>query len=1043
MRRGWLLLILLVIPFVYAEDVSFDISSDSGYFFRDESDLYINFSISDEEGFVEEDRNCNVSFYNSTDNNADFSLVPDFSNGYYNYTCYECDNSYVGVECADGTIESKSIGYQEHWALSLNPSFFPMVSVENDYNITDVHYVDGEGVRHDFIDCNLSFEETDFSFSSLPFSFDYSFVESGTFNWSANCSFSDVGDVSFSGCIMDNGSCVNVSPYEPKLSLADDNPFSDLSSMNGFKLGNYDFNLDGVDDIIILGSELLIYSGDDLESYSSGSLDPVFNSSSFDSSYEFFITDFDWDGDGDILIGGNDELILLTYDGDFSFSESWSGTFNNLASFGSFDIDGDFYKDIIVLNGSHDEPWNYALIEDSDSQKITSGTLNLDNNNLEYCEEFIIFDFNKDTIQDLVCLDKTQNYIRILQRDNLSVNLSSAEFQSYELDYTPSDIFFTDIDSDGEWELGVIKKETTGFDTFYSLLFYEIKNLSKKSIEFNPNAYNIYSHYQTDLMRENKMNFITGTKTSIFETSIIYNQNEIYNTTKLNPRNSLITKNEKIISSECLENTVNCNNYVIQYTENNITDYKDDNFDYSMDIFAEKYSDNVSFSFENISSDWNYNNYFFSADFYEVNQKYRNDYFDSQQNLKYYQVHENNSYNFKVPNEDKYVVSFQPNKYSMILANATNKEKEAKGADCPYVSNLSCYVNTTGGDYNDVVFTSPNSSFVGKRVDWNNISASSNLTFINSSAGSEIINSNFSNSNITMFNLPDIKFTNCIFDNVNFDVHNSSISIDDSSVDLFLNSSTLNSSNSVVNGSKTNSTVYVYNGSSNFTEDVYYYNYSIIEFRNSLNELISLNGSYDDGSFSGNSLQKWFLVQENSSLKNYSFDFELNYEYFNESRFLPYLNSSNVFVFEETHIPSWNYSWNTSNMIDFRNYSLLSSIDNLSGNVSLNESDVVLELEVSDYNFSDLDLESYIDVINSSSFYSNFSNADFRFYGNFSKTVMIPSNNFSVDSVSVFGNVSNGSYYFVSNTNFVNDLPSENFRNINFSEFVNYSHYNG
>jgi hypothetical protein len=218
-----------------------------------------------------------------------------------------------------------------------------MVNIKKEFTIKDIRYINSSNNnnRSEVRSCNLSFG-SDTIQNQDEFHFNYTFKEAdavGAFNYTLNCTYENDYEDSFSNFLywnysLDNISEINVSVYEPKLSLVadEDNPFSGLNSTSGFKLGNYDFNGDYVDDLIVLGDTFMVFDGNDLSV-------PAVNLTGFNYEYDFIVTDADYDGDGDVLIGLADEqanVKNITYlnndDGEFNLTSSVVGSFSYLNS---------------------------------------------------------------------------------------------------------------------------------------------------------------------------------------------------------------------------------------------------------------------------------------------------------------------------------------------------------------------------------------------------------------------------------------------------------------------------------------------------------------------------------------------------------------------------------------------------------------------------------------------------------------------------------------------------------------------------------------
>ena len=652
---------------------------------------------------------CNSTPYNFTFNNVTklFEFYTSFNQSgaqAYSYVC--------GVEACRAAI----VDVDERYLINLTEDLMSMETVQNNYTIEAFEF----NASHDRLNGSCFYDTTGssafFGSQSVSFLNTYSSGERGV---EVSCTFPvEMPTVNLT---------FNVSEYEPKLEFN-----RTLMSIGGtsFTLANFDLNGDLVDDLIVLGDDMKIFDGNDLDT-------AVYTSAGYDSSYEVFITDMDFDGDGDILIGGSSSVDLLTFTGGFSFSTTNLMTVTNvsangIASFGAFEVNNDFYKDVLVLNGSTSN-WDRTIFElngsgiasnNSERFSIQGTSSDLD--------DPLIFDYNKDNIQDIVAIDRSGRWIKVFTRNNFTSNLSKMNYTELSLNYTPSDPAFRDVNSDGFWELSI---NNGSGNTYYSLSSGSINKIS-----FEPLSGSIQENSQVDLMNSDTSGYLQSYFNSTFDRPL--QQYYLNNSLKKSYTGSIFASSllpfdfdldgDSDLVASTFPPPLN-----LTLFENKIDDYIRSNSTNSGNISVVD-SSVVNFTI-NPNTNYEYNDYFFKVKL--GSNTYRNDYFDSQQNLKYYQVDFSNNYAFNFSSTNEYVAEFAINKYSYQLTDFVNETRFS-----PLCSSLlndvtakltTFCIQFSGADLNN--FSAKDIDVQNTTIEWNNV---------------------YSRGNLSLFNISDIEISN-------------------------------------------------------------------------------------------------------------------------------------------------------------------------------------------------------------------------------------------------------------------------------------------
>ncbi len=908
---------------------------------------------------LQNSNNCSFSYDNATFYQANGS-----SGNLYNFTISFINGTYLYFNCSNGTdyFLNWTVPYNQQGKFYLDFDYSPMQYIENEYEIVS-WYVESDRSTIDFDSCDISIDSND-----------YSDVQSYTHTYSNSDNINLVYNCSYSGGWYNGSGYVSVEPYEPQFSVSNSNPFSGISSANGFKLGNYDIDLDGIDDLIVLEDDgLLVFDGVNVRANYSGAGE-ILNSVTLpatgvvmNNDAEFFITDFNWDGIGDILIGNKSDIHLLlgAIDGDgfrFNYGAQVVDGMDHILSFSAFDIDGDFYKDVLVLNATSADggQWQYNYYSLDGDAFVPVNTKIVSGGNYK-CTDMKIIDIDKDTIQDVICYYDVSapNQIKLFHRNNLSMNISEWDYYYINANgFDVKSIFAGDYDSDGHIEIGVDS-------TDYGVYWYNYSGSGlelEESFDFGLNF--LYETQLLDVMGDANYDLIYHAFKGSGVLGIYLVNSLTTKTFDWSP--AYVSANydfDNDSDSEIIYSYIS-GNRLLKIADNNISDFRNLSTEYTAKINVNKTSPIVNFTFSDINTvnGWNYNDYFFKVNM--VGRTYRNDYYDSSQNLKYYLVDKSNLYTFNQNSDDSFAIDFAPNQYSMILADTITDETRCADYDLPF--SLGIAIIASGCDYSGSVRKDfvANVEFDNVRVNINQVvfNASVNFSESNGTVSNSIFNG--SSINISGTDLGVLRFENVSF--INGVVFTGSSESEVKLEGCNLSGMTVNSFDG---------TIYDYGSNTKAIDfaNRYVYNYSTISFLNSTGNPIQLSGSYSDSLGSSNidlskNVSGWFMTWDGTSVV-LNFSFDTDFEYFNETVLMSIDSAVENITFIETHIPEWDYSKNNSHMTDFRNYTLLHDIDTVSNlKVSLVNSPFELstfELNLTfnePINLSDVDLSNLVSV---------------------------------------------------------------------------------
>ena len=558
-----------------------------------------------------------------------------YTDGFFwqNYTFTETSNTYQ-TSCNGSDPTNNLLELDERYNLHLLLERYPMQSVPLLHNVSLFEY----NLSHAQIQigaCTLNISDTVYSNLQTNDTFTHTYTNSGNVPINYNCTYPISGTV--------NGSFnISITPYEPQFFAPSSNPLASHTSATNYKLGAFDFDGDRTDELIIVeDSGLLVLNGSNLSQNFGVSI-----GTSFTNTQGFFATDLDWDGDGDLLVQNGTRLYKLSYDAGSFSATNIGATFPSLAAFGTFEINNDFYKDIIVLNGSGNT-WQYTIYKGDASGFIfnETGFLNLSFNG-DSCDKMLIFDYDKDAIQELICQNSLAGgSVLLFDRDSFTEPLSGIAPTTNPVGFSPltgvaHSMFFADVDSDGEWELGLAETANANVHYFENLstTFDELMVDTLQTASFG-------GHAAFDIMHNDTQNrhytlLQSGIILSTWYGNLVSNK-----TDRSYFGNLMYVQNEG--STDVVVSYFD-GGYKLAYLENNITAYITQPTEFDAPMLLKNYSvagvsPNQSTHVDMVffpSATWPYHDYFFSVDFTGTDSVYRNDYFDSQQNLKYFLVND-------------------------------------------------------------------------------------------------------------------------------------------------------------------------------------------------------------------------------------------------------------------------------------------------------------------------------------------------------------------------------------------------------------------
>jgi hypothetical protein len=696
----------------------------------------------------------------------------------------------------------------------------------------------------------------------------------------------------------------------------------------------------------------------------------------------------------------------------------------------------------------------------------------------------LIFDYDKDAIQELICQNSLSGgSVLLFDRDSFIEPLSGIVPTTNPVGFSPltgvaHSMFFADIDSDGEWELGLA--ETSNANVHY------FENLSSTFDELFVDTLQTASfggHAAFDIMHNNTQNRHYTLLQSGIILSTWYGELVSNKTDRSYFGSPMYVQNEG--STDVVVSYFD-GGYKLAYLENNITAYITQPTEYTAPMLLKNYSvasesanqsTNVDMAFFP-SATWPYHDYFFSVEFTGTDSVYRNDYFDSQQNLKYFLVNDSNRYQFDVLNDNEYEVTFALNRYSMSLTAPKTDSKE--NDDCLCFFTDSCSIETTcefdtGSAVN---FTASFINITNARVLWRNVRTNATIRLLNLTSTTNFIRDSYVfNTTLYIEYGTTLAIRNTTFENTTIVISNISVSLTDSTATglLILNGSknttitsttlqNLSTSNSftgtlVLNNSHIDDALYAngsiryFNSSEAFALNTganqTYYNCTSFTVLDDVGASLVLTGTDSYGTpFSSSAC---LPIRDNVSgvvFINYSyvFTFYTNYQYYPTSQNFTLFGATTQIVLNRTFLPVWDYPLNGSSQTDFRNYSLLQSVDSLS-DVRLSYGEMLNVTVLGSQNYSSLNLSAFLyaddgliqiaDTLgNSTRFAINYSYP----YGS---VVVTPEANLSIGNGTLFGEVTVGSYQIQRDLVSQVVIPKYAYPNVSFDVGIVYENLNG
>jgi len=970
----------------------------------------------------------------------------------------------INVNC-NGSWSELPLSVSDRWVARLSSPVYSMASVPITYEASVQEY----DTNHDLAAAgSCTINATDFVVENVTHGqmIQGTYLSAGSYNIAFNCSFPLTGSVLASGT-------TSVTAYEPQLLASGSNPFSSYASSSRITLGSFDIDGDSMDEVLMLGSSgLSIFNGSNLShDLAHGSGPGLYGASAF------FVTDMDFDGDGDVLLDNGTSLHLLSYDAG-GFSPSTIATeISDIGAFGAFEINNDFYKDALMLNGSANT-WDYTLYRGTASGLVfdSSGRLNLSVG--LSCKNMLIFDYDKDAIQELVCLSSFDGgSVALFDRSGFLGDLHTIAPVIHNLGFDASDLllfqnpmFFSDIDADGEWELGVVELSTNDVHYFENL-----------SSTFDPvftdtmGGASYYGQGGADLMHSNNRSRLYSLLHSGLSLSMHYD-GLISQESAQNYFGSPITLAQND-SSDLLAPYFS-GDYKVAYLENDIARFVPQEASYSVAMTLKNFSLSETNETHSLftemrfepSASWRFSDYEFWVRFIGNNNVYRNDYFDSQQNLKYHLVNASGSYSFAVRNDDAYTVDFALNRFANTRTAFASATKQNDACIC-FFSPFCDLVSTCQFDgSNTTQFLATSINISGAQVLWDAITTNASIRFSDlQPVGSSIRDSQIFNASILFDSGGDLSLEDSTLSNTTLRLVDVNLSVEDSILDrVFVNgSSNLSiqggSVASLLTGSDFTGRVILNQSSvsSGFFEQGHILYYNVSESGSS-----SLNATQDyfnctrvsAGQFSGVVDQTAEILSESScflmrrvvngtaeALFNYSFTFDTGFAYFPWSPLYSAFDSETVVTLNRTFLPVWDYVMNGSWQTDFRNYSLLQNISNLSSVRFSYGSRLNVTVPVA-YNYSGLNLTGYVQA-DSAGFTLNGTilnlSAQVSYAFPFSSFVVSPYAGLVLSGSVLSGLVPPGTYTLSRDLNASAFVPSRTVARHPFNVSVTYSNLNG
>ncbi|WP_146683608.1 hypothetical protein [Limihaloglobus sulfuriphilus] len=939
----------------------------------------------------------------------------------------------IQYNCGEGQQVLEQTIY-ERWSVRWQLDRPAMRSIENNILLETYEY-DFSRNRINAQECNYTLDGIPGAFTGRNTTFPVNFNESGEVELIFDCNYTISGDMIW----PDN---ITVVEFEPQLTEIAP-PFGQVTASD-FKLGNYDFNLDGYDDLIVLGDDLRIYAGPDYNTVS-------YQNTDFDSDYDFVVSDVDSDGNGDILLGKlnietETNITLLTFENSFSFSSSILHTNQFIRAFGPVNFNNDFDRDILIISGDGNVNLSYLI----GPELTASNEFEI----IQDCDDFHILDINKDFKEDLICLRDFSGFGYTRLSIMLNDGYEDASFSSFSYnlhDIVDSKILIANLDDDEQYEIAVTASNITVYDVNFS-----DETLHKKTSMAD--VFMLWAIGSGDSTNTNMPELLAlyydgDTSPADNSLGVFYdNLTSEYSVNSTTFFNSLAyididgdSDTDILTGHQTGDRDITLwNNSIDIYVENNLShSFSISIADASEGVVNESVSDQAAFTLM-ANAAWSVADHFIHAEF--ATHEFRNDVFDSRLNRKYYLTNSDGNYTFNTSNYDEYTVSVWPVTYAGILASPITASK--LNSECVYVPGNNWIIDVFCSGYsgdNWKYFDLNTSSFIASntQVEWNHVNATGNSYLFNHTTDT-ITNSLFNNiSNLSFVGNTNRLLDNITFSDVNISITNASLNISDSSFEdcsiiaqdavLYLEDTSLPSSISL----RSSSSFEVYSLT----------NISFTDGQNPVYRSGTFNNSLEETSFSStSSVKRYWQTRVNNTELNYTFAFDEDFAYLPNSITISNFTRMQVIQLNSTGLPYWDYSVNGSYQTDFRNYSLLNGIEDISG-VKLSVGDNLnITLQTSE-NYSGLNL--------SSGFYQTANGFNLSLPGTYTVSMIVGSiespiilkdgsvtTDLSYTSGNVIGTATAGNYEIVNNVSLSVNIPDRSPGNP-FDIEVNYTDYFG
>ena len=945
MRRVFVILGVLLVLCISANAYEYNASIESDYGTILAGDnITLNINVTYPNGSVVTGLSCNATLNNWLDNLS--MIFNDTLEVYQVFIENTPELTEIRYDCGEGEQVFEKIVYQR-WNMGWQLDKPAMRTIGNNLLLEAYEYDFGRN-KISAQNCNYNIENLSGTFSDFNTTFDINFNSTGNSSLEITCNYSISSNQSWT-------TNVTVVEYEPKLTEATP-PFGEVTASD-FKLGVYDFDLDGIDDIIILGEDLRIYAGPGYNTIS-------YQNTGFDSEYDYTAADIDSDGDGDLLLGKTNlptqsNLTLLRYSSGFSFSPEVIYSGSNLRVFGPVNFNNDFDRDVLIVSGDENLNLSYLIGPDLSTQDNFSI--------VNDCENFYLLDINNDFREDIFCTRDFPSFGYTRLSVLLNDNYEGANFSEFTYNFPEMikpQLLIADLDADGQYEIAVADNNITIYDI-------DFQGQTLVSINEYFHTYLLWAMGSSDLMNSHEPElhalYFDGNTTPLDNSfSIQYdNLNTEFVINKSIFFNSMTGLDIDGDNDTDVLTGYQSGNKDISLWNNSIETYRNTNLSHSFSIHTvpasagqinSSVSDQASF-YVTANASWSVADYFLRASF--ATHQFRNDLYDSRLNRRYYLTHYNHSYIFDTSNYDEYTVSVQPVTHAGLLTGTVTASKT--NSNCVYVPNTDWTINTYCADYagdNWKQIYMNQSSFIATntQINWNRVNATGSdflFNFTTDSISNSIFNG-MGNRTIEFVGNITRNQSNVSYYNINISLVNTTVTMWDVS---FANSSILTNNCSLyLEGMSLPENLTRYPGS-----QLGIYQRANVTFTDG-STLVWRSGSFSNElettPFSSTSFvnQDW-LGRVNDTLLSYTFNFDEDYAYLPNTVIISDFSSDTVIQLNATGLLEWNYSINGSHQTDFRNYTLLESIDNIS-NIKLSLGESVNLTLLSTENLSNLNLSS-------------------------------------------------------------------------------------